>query len=113
MLEVGCAGIHAVPLRLAGYEEITSKIDLGGDYSNEHVKLVPVGEEPAGSDETPAPPAVATKPPVEEHKVVRTTPKPVEHKTMPKVEKPAAPPKPKCQPPNAVDPFSSLPVCTH
>jgi len=106
--------LQQLTIRLKGYEDITSKIDLGGDYSNEHVKLVPVGEEPAGSDEAPAPPAVATKPPpVEEHKVVKTTPKAIEHKAPPRVEKQTAPPKPKCQPPNAVDPFSSLPVCTH
>ena len=107
--------LQQLTIHLQGYQDITSKIDLGGDYSNEHVKLVSIGAE-TGSAETASVTAPSPPPPPVEHK--KTTPPPVEHKvvrTTPKVEKPkdVAPPKPKCQPPNAVDPFSSLPVCAH
>ncbi|MBV8758428.1 MAG: serine/threonine protein kinase [Deltaproteobacteria bacterium] len=125
--------LQQLTIRMAGYQDITSKIDLGGDYSNEHVKLVAVGADSGSAQTATVTPPPTPKPPVEEHKVVKTTPKPPveEHKvvktTKPPVDehkqttttKPPAEehkttaPKPKCQPPNAVDPFSSLPVCPH
>jgi eukaryotic-like serine/threonine-protein kinase len=118
--------VQQLTVRLAGYHDLTSKIDLGGDYSNDHIKLVPVDE---GSDAQPDEGSAGETAPVEdhktkpdEHKAIKTThaTAPEEHKTTrtthtaPAEEhKVTTPKQPKCQPPGPnVDPFSSVPVCT-
>jgi hypothetical protein len=132
--------VQQLTVHLAGYQDVTSKIDLGGDYSNDHLKLVPMGETADGSASATVPakaPAVDEhKPatsdehkavtdehkPTDEHKTVKSTthttpPAADEHKstkTTPHVteEHKTAPAKPKCQPPGPnVDPFSPIPVC--
>jgi hypothetical protein len=102
-------------LRLAGHEDFVAKIDLAKDYENRKIKLAPISEGSADTDEVevdPKPP-VTTTPKTTTPKT--TTPKTTTPKTTtPKVTtpKPPPPPKPKCQPPGPnVDPFSGVPVC--
>jgi serine/threonine-protein kinase len=115
--------VAQLTLRLAGYEDVATKIDLGGDYSNEHIKLVKVADEAEGSaagsgsataeDAPTAPdPDHEPKPPVVKKEPVKTKPvrkepvrrEPVQHEKA----------QPKCQPPGPnVDPFSSIPICSH
>jgi serine/threonine protein kinase len=126
--------ITQLTVRLAGYQDVSTKIDLGGDYSNEHIKLVKLGEEPEGTGSgsataQAAPPTPATtpsdepKPPAtkKEPAVVKKDP-PVVKKDPPVVKKEPTvkkepvqhdkPAQPKCQPPGPnVDPFSPIPIC--
>jgi len=84
--------LQLLTLRLVGYEDVTSKIDLGGDYSNDHVKLVPVG---AGSDtdegsavesDQHRPGTATVAAPADEHKTTTSTTHattaPDEHRTV-------------------------------
>jgi hypothetical protein len=117
--------VAQLTVRLDGYQDVSTKIDLGGDYSNEHITLVKLGEEPEGSAdgsgsataevEPPKPPvSEPPKPPVV--KAVVKTPvrrEPVRREPVRK-EPPHEKAQPKCQPPGPnVDPFSSIPICPH
>jgi hypothetical protein len=128
--------VQQLTVRMTGYQDLTSKIDLGGDYSNDHIKLVPVGEGSDAETETgsAAPPpgtehkagtTTHTSPPVDDHKSTKTTTHTTtpadEHKTTRTTRtttpaedhKVTTPRQPKCQPPGPnVDPFSSVPVCS-
>jgi serine/threonine-protein kinase len=106
--------VTQLTVHLAGYQDVSTKIDLGGDYSNDHIKLVKL-EAPAQI--APPPPTPEKKPAVDstsdktadrtiEKKPVVKPPPPAVHK------EPATTPALKCQPPGPnVDPFSSIPVC--
>jgi hypothetical protein len=101
--------VTQLTVHLDGYQDVSTKIDLGGDYSNEHIKLAKIEEQP----EPPQPePEVAPPPKTPEKKIVHnpvhTTPPP-HHEAAPQHHDTAAP---KCQPPGPnVDPFSPIPVC--
>jgi hypothetical protein len=116
--------VAQLTVRLAGYEDVSTKIDRGGDYSNEHIKLVKLGEEPEGSDagsgsataevEPPPPVVHETKPPVVKTVVKTPVHREPAHREPVHREPPVQHEKaqPKCQPPGPnVDPFSSIPIC--
>jgi serine/threonine protein kinase len=119
--------VTQLTVRMAGYEDVSTKIDLGGDYSNDHIKLVKVGEEPGAKQpevaQPPAPPSTDKDKTADKkivHNPIHTATPPVHHDATPPVHHDAPVPHhdtapantPKCQPPGPnVDPFSSIPVC--
>jgi hypothetical protein len=113
--------VTQLTVRMNGYQDVSTKIDLGGDYSNDHIKLLKVGEEPEV-----APPPAPPPPQLDEHKdktvdtkkivhnPIHTTPPPPppHHETTTTHHETAPSNMPKCQPPGPnVDPFSTIPVC--
>jgi hypothetical protein len=123
--------VTELTVHLDGYQDVTTKIDLGGDYSNDHIKLVKIDEQPAAPEPEVAPPAPDKTPEKTPDKTPEKTPdktidKKIVHNPVhtPPVHTPpphhdvqpahheAPANTPKCQPPGPnVDPFSSFPVC--
>ena len=64
--------------------DITSKIDLGGDYANEHVKLLKVGEEPERA--TGSATAEVARPPERDHSGRQKAPRATRQATRRKTE---------------------------
>jgi serine/threonine protein kinase len=113
--------VAQLTVHMAGYQDVSTKIDLGGDYSNEHVQLVKLGEDGSGAGSGSATAEVAPPPPEEPKPPVVKKEPPVAKKKEPVVRKEAVrkepvqheKAQPKCQPPGPnVDPFSSIPVCS-
>ena len=101
-------GTKTQPLtvHLDGYVDVTSKIDLSGDFSKKVTMKTP-GEEPAGSGS-----AAATPPPGAGSAHHEAATPPHEHKNADHAVAPPPPHKPKCQPPGPnVDPINGPPVC--
>jgi PEGA domain-containing protein len=123
--------VLTLAVRLEGYAEFTSKIDTGGEYSNDHIKLVKVEaekpDEPTKepepikppepdkikpeSDKTKTPPHPPAHPtghvthPSPTH--TQTTPTHTQTQPTPPPAPPPAPPKPKCQPAAQMNPYDT------
>ena len=105
------SGDVALVVQHAGYENVTLKVDLAGDYTRKVVmrkESVPVDPKPDPKDTKPDP-----KPAIKDTKPV---PKPVVPKPVVKPEKPVVKPdkppaKQDCQIPGQAMPFDPRPVC--
>jgi hypothetical protein len=124
--------VTQLTVHMDGYQDVTTKIDLGGDYSNEHIKLLKIDEQPATPEPEVAPPAPEKTPEKTPDKTIdkapdKTIDKKIVHNPVHTPPVHTAPPHhdvqpahheapattPKCQPPGPnVDPFSSIPVCS-
>ncbi|MEO8706825.1 MAG: protein kinase [Kofleriaceae bacterium] len=94
-------GAAQLTVQRAGYEEITTKIDLSAAEFSKDVTLTKLPEKKPAEVKKP----VERKQPEVKKPVERKQDKP-EKKTTPPPEK-----KPACQPPSAIDPFDPRPVC--
>jgi eukaryotic-like serine/threonine-protein kinase len=117
------SGIVMLTITKPGYEEVTAKVDLAGDFSKEvslakvpeptPVPVAPQQPEPEPEPERRPEAAVVDRKPPDKKTVPPNRPRP----TPPQVEKkpPIPPPpvekKPPCQPPHQIDPFDPRPPC--
>jgi eukaryotic-like serine/threonine-protein kinase len=108
-LEQGTASV-ALVVRMNGYVDFTSKIDLSTDeYTNDRINLAkPVVVTKPDVPETNG----SAEPPTEEpHHPIKQTALPKQPKKDPPKKDPPPPVKQKCQPQGQVNPFDTTPVC--
>jgi serine/threonine protein kinase len=113
------SGIATLTIRKTGYTEVTTRMDLGGDFSKPKIEL----KKDKTEDHTPAsvPPKDKTNPNkgnADPHKAGNAPPDThKQHNNSPVNDTPKPKPKPKCQPPTQYNPFDTTcdgqpcPVC--